>query len=199
VFEKLRRKSHSHMARRELGQSLEHFLSAASHAAKGTGATVGPRMSAARERVQPAAGRVKDAASSGLGSTIAALAPLAAATRKSSKEAGKTTRKAKQRNAKALEKKVNKAMNARQSGRRPARMAGLLLAGAAVGAASAFIMRRRRQKWDEYESGRSTAATPMADTTTDTAASVKDPEKDQTSSKMHSPNVARMAGGSSPE
>ncbi len=79
MFDRLRRRSHGYLARRELGQSLEHFRLAASHAAKGTGATVAPKVDAARQRVQPAAGRVRNVAASGWGSTITALAPLVAA------------------------------------------------------------------------------------------------------------------------
>jgi len=205
VFDKLRRMSHSNMAQRELRQSLEHFLSAASHAAKGTGATVGPKMTAARQRIQPTAGKVKGAASSGWGNTAAALAPMAVAATKSRRSAAKAARKVKERNART-----------QQKSRRP-KLATLLVAGAAVGAVSALVLRRRKQHgWDEYDPAAPMAtAKPMdADemlpaslapeaasgkaTMSGTTPGVTDNEQDQTSSPMHSPTVARMAGGNRP-
>jgi hypothetical protein len=141
-------KTHARLIREELGESLDHFVQAANHAAGGVGATVGPRMHAARDRVTPAAGkaagRVKVAAASGVGATAAALAPLAVAARNGGRR--------------AIGRKPVK------PARRWPRIATMLAAGAAVGAASALIMRRRRQQqWEEYDPGRPVESTTGTD------------------------------------
>jgi hypothetical protein len=226
----LRRKSRSQLVRQELVQSAEHFKQAATHAARGTGATVGPRLNAAVDRVQPTADRVKGAATSSWGSTVAVLAPLAAAAADGARQAGKQGRKAKDQNTKKLQKKsnmlqkrTNKALGRKQAKPRAGKLAGLLLAGAAVGAGAAYVLKRRqREQWDEYDPSRpinaadqvgndsalapadaafapttattATTVTPKA-TSTATTPSVVDEKKDQTSSSQHSPTVARMASG----
>jgi hypothetical protein len=131
---------------------------------------VGPKFYAARDRVQPAAGRVKDAASTGWGSTIAALAPLAAAATDQARKANKQGEKAKDRNVKQLQKKsgklqktTNKALGRKQAKPRAGKLAGLLVAGAAVGAGAAYVLRRRqRQQWDEYDPSRPIGAADQA-------------------------------------
>jgi hypothetical protein len=158
----LRRKSRSQLVRQELVQSAEHFKQAATHAARGTGATVGPRLNAAVDRVQPTADRVKGAATSSWGSTVAVLAPLAAAAADGARQAGKQGRKAKDQSTKKLQKKsnllqkrTNKALGRKQAKPRASKLAGLLLAGAAVGAGAAYVLKRRqREQWDEYDPSR---------------------------------------------
>ncbi|HYN96506.1 MAG TPA: hypothetical protein VES42_21910 [Pilimelia sp.] len=120
--------------REELGEGLEHLAQAASHAAGGVSSTVGP-----------AAGKLRNTASAGLGTTVATLAPLAVA-------AKDTARKAKVTNLRAVRRSEAAAVSA--SSRWP-RLATLLAAGAAVGAVSALVLRRRRQQqqWDEYDPG----------------------------------------------
>jgi hypothetical protein len=219
----LRRKSRSQLVRQELVQSAEHFKQAATHAARGTGATVGPRINAAVDRVQPTAGRVKDAATSSWGSTVAVLAPLAAAAADGARQAGKQGRKAKDKNVKKLQKKssilqkrTNKALGRKQAKPRAGKLAGLLLAGAAVGAGAAYVLRRRqREQWDEYDPSRPISAadqvgnesaltpadaafestTPKTTAAGTTTPGLGDEKKDQTSSSQHSPTVARMASG----
>ncbi|WP_091625853.1 hypothetical protein [Micromonospora peucetia] len=159
VFGIGRRKTQGQLAKVELNQGLGHLRQAATYAAKGAGATVGPRVQAARGAVAPTAVLVRDRASSGLASTVAALAPLALAVRKAQAEAaGKAvtgrkavaakqaaaTRKVKAKNMKASRKK-----NSRRGG---SMMTGLLAAGAVAGVA-AMAMRRRReqQEWTEYD------------------------------------------------
>ena len=97
----------------------------------------------------------------------------------------------------------------------------VLLAGAAVGAGAAYVLKRReREQWDEYDPSRPIKATdqvgnesavapadaafapttakpvtPKATTTTATTPAIGDEKKDQTSSAQHSPTVARMASG----
>jgi len=162
VFGIVRRKSRTQLVRQELGQGMEHFKQAATHAALGTGATVGPKFTAARDRVQPAAGRVKDVASTGWGSAVATLAPLATAAsanaRQVDRQVDKKTKKADKvtkKNTKALQKATGKALARKQSKGKGSKLKGLLILGAAVGAAGAYVMRRRKnEQWDEYDPSR---------------------------------------------
>ena len=64
MFATMRRKRRSAKMKNELGQSVDHLKRAASIAAQETSATVGPKLNAARGRVQPARTKAKDAASS---------------------------------------------------------------------------------------------------------------------------------------
>ncbi|GAA0811087.1 hypothetical protein [Spirilliplanes yamanashiensis] len=213
MFGIVRRKSHGLMARSEFGQGVEHFRAAATHAARGTGATVGPKLESARGRVQPAAGKVRDVASSGWGTALATLAPLAAAATEGARQAGrktdkagKTTRKAGGKQAKKLDRKARKMVGRKQSSSK-GKLLGLGIAGLAVGAIGAMVLRKRQQEqWDEYDPSQPIGAVgqetiPAAMTPeparTATLSSVPD-EKDQTSSAQHSPTVAKMAGGESP-
>jgi hypothetical protein len=156
----IRRKSRSELVRAELGESFDHFMKAATHASGGVGATVGPRYSAARDYVSPSATKVKDAASTGWGTTVATLAPLAAAASDGAKKAGKATSNAKGKAVIRMKKEPPKS-------RRWPMMAGVAALAAVVGA-GAMIARRRRQQqqWDEYDPGR--ALDPVAsDSTTE--------------------------------
>jgi hypothetical protein len=169
VFTMMRRKRRSATMKRELGQSVDHFKRAATLAAQETSATVGPKVNAARDRVQPAAGKAKDAASSGWGSAVAALAPLIAAAGENARLTGKKTQKvskkqakANKKNARKLEKRANKALGRKQTSRRGGKLFGLAAAGAAVGAGAAYFARKRRAaQWDEYDPG-----SPIVSTTT---------------------------------
>ncbi|GAB3151642.1 hypothetical protein GCM10027290_41290 [Micromonospora sonneratiae] len=144
-----RRRTHSQLAKAELGESIDHFRRAATHAAGGVGATVGPRMTAAREYVAPTAARFRDRASYGWGATVTALAPLAVAAADGARQAGATARKAKPRKMRAMRKKES--LMAR---RRWPMVTGILAAGAMIGVAGAVAMRRRRQQeWESYEAG----------------------------------------------
>lgn len=142
-----RRKTHSQLVKAELGESLDHFMRAATHAAGGVGTTVGPRMQTAREYVGPTATRVKDTATSGWQSTMTAFAPLAAAAADGARQAGSTARKARSKKMRVTRKKES--LMAR---RRWSMLTGLLAAGAVLGAAGAMAVRRRRQQdWDSYD------------------------------------------------
>jgi hypothetical protein len=234
VFATMRRKNRNAKVKSELGQSVDHFKRAATLAAQETSATVGPKFYAARDRVQPAATRAKDVASTGWGSAVSTLTPLVTAatenarqvsqkTAQVSKKAAKANEKAAKanqkaaktgkKNAKQLEKRANKAIGRKQGGA-GRKLVGLALAGAAVGAAGAYFMRKRRtEQWDEYDPAGSIAATT---TGTDDAAfepadlagpsgfvtppgetdpAVPAGDGDQTSSALHSPKVARLANG----
>ncbi|MDM4721807.1 hypothetical protein QTQ03_20220 [Micromonospora sp. WMMA1363] len=163
VFGIGRRKTQAQLAKAELNQGFGHLRQAATYAAKGAGATVGPRVRAARGAIAPTAVVVRDRASSGYASTVAVLAPLALALRSAQAEAARkdvsgrgtaaakqdaVSRKVKARNMKAARKK--------KSGRGSV-MTGLLVAGAVAGMAGAMALRRRReqQEWAEYDPTRS--------------------------------------------
>jgi hypothetical protein len=159
VFATMRRKRRSAMMKQELGQSVDHFKRAASLAAQETSATVGPKINAAKDRVQPVAVKAKDTASSGWDSALATLTPLVAAAGDNLRQTGKKTAKvsrrtakANKKNAKKLEKRANKVLGRKQTGRRTGRLFGLAVAGAAVGAGTAYVVRKRKsQQWDEYD------------------------------------------------
>jgi hypothetical protein len=201
------------LAKHEFGQGVEHFKAAATHAARGTGATVGPKINSAKGRVQPAVGRARDVASSSWGSTVATLAPLAAAAtegarlagRKADKETSKNVKKL-DKSAKRLDRTARKALAQKKSKSGKGRLLGITLAGLAVGAAGAAVLRRKqRQQWDEYDPSRpiasgATATGPVGTETIPSATTLGTTAGggDQTSSTQHSPTVARMAGGDSP-
>ncbi|GAA3956929.1 hypothetical protein Aau02nite_86830 [Amorphoplanes auranticolor] len=158
MFATMRRKNRSAKMKSELGQSVDHFKRAASLAAQETSATVGPRFYAARDRVQPTASKAKDAASSSWGSAVATLTPLVTAATdkaqrvsKSTATASKKDLKASKKDAMKIQKRANKALKGKESSK-SSKLGGLLLAGAAVGAAGAYVLRKRRQEqWDEYD------------------------------------------------
>ncbi len=125
------KKTRGELMRQELGSSWEHFLQAASHAANGVGSSVAPRATRARL----AAGRGWDSA----------IAPLAAAYREGAADARAAA-------LKLSKKSKNGRKGKRMSGKRVGMLVGLLAAGAAVGAAGALVIRRRRKaKWSEYD------------------------------------------------
>ncbi|TDC32627.1 hypothetical protein E1211_20515 [Micromonospora sp. 15K316] len=140
-----RRKSQGQLAKAELNQGIGHLLQAATYAARGAGATVGPRVQAARDHVGPAATMLRDRAATGWDTTLTSLAPLAAAARDGAAQAGSMTRKAKSRNMRISGKK--------KQPRRRRMMTGLLAAGAIAGVAGMMAVRRRReqQEWAEYD------------------------------------------------
>jgi len=153
----------------ELEQSIDHFKRAASLAAQETSATVGPTLTAAVDRMQPAAVKAKDVASTGWGSAVATITPLVAAasesarqtgkvSKRSSKEAAKENKKA----AKKLQKRADKAVGRKPRGR-GSKLLGFALLGTAVGIGAAYASKRRRAaQWDEYDPAAPiTPATPI--------------------------------------
>ncbi|MEV1143775.1 hypothetical protein [Micromonospora sp. NPDC049799] len=170
VFGIGRRKTQGQLAKVELNQGIGHLRQAATYAAKGAGATVGPRVQAARGAVAPTAVLVRDRASSGFASTVAALAPVALAVRNAQAgAAGKAVASGRAASAKqaAVARKVKaknmKAKSKKKSRRGGSMMTGLLAAGAVAGLAGAMAMRRRReqQEWAEYDPTRTLE--PMRD------------------------------------
>ncbi len=221
MFATMRRKNRNAKMKSELGQSVDHFKRAASLAAQETSATVGPRFEAARDRVQPAATKAKGVATSGWGSAVATLGPIVAAASENAKTVGnksvkvnKKVVKASRKDAKKIEKRAQKIASRNRSGRGK-KLVGLALVGAAVGAAGAYFLRKRRDdQWDEYNPAGpvDTAATVGAEDAAFEPADLAGPsgfvtppgetepvvpvgDGDQTSSKLHSPEVSRMASG----
>jgi hypothetical protein len=159
VFATMRRKSRGKRMKNELGQSVDHFKRAATLAAQETSATVGPKFNAAVDRVQPAASKAKDAASSGWDSALATLTPLVTAATDNVRQAGKVSKKQARKTAKEnqkqaakLQKRANKAIGRKQRKGRGSKLMGLALIGTAVGVGAAYAAKRRKAaQWDEYE------------------------------------------------
>ncbi|MGN9775203.1 hypothetical protein ACTMS0_05410 [Micromonospora sp. H33] len=196
VFGIGRRKTQGQLAKAELNQGFGHLKQAATYAAKGAGATVGPRVRTARGAIAPTAVVVRDRASSGVASTVAALAPLALAFRNAQAEAaGKavTGRKAAAAKQTAVSRKVKaknmKAARRKKKSGRGGMMTGILAAGAVAGLAGAMAMRRRReqQEWAEYDPTRSLE--PMRDEVDTIEVTTRSPAEKATS-------ASTVAGGS---
>jgi hypothetical protein len=159
VFATMRRKTRGRRMKNELGQSVDHFKRAATLAAQETSATVGPKLNAAVDRVQPAAAKAKDAASSGWDSALATITPLVAAASDNVRQAGKVSKKQarkaakeNQKKARKLQKRANAAIGRKQRKGRGSKLFGLALIGAAVGVGAAYAAKRRKAtQWDEYE------------------------------------------------
>ncbi|HET8683296.1 MAG TPA: antitoxin [Micromonosporaceae bacterium] len=149
-FRRRRALTHAQLMRRELGEGMDHMRLAAVHAAGGMGAAVSPAM-----------GRVRGAAAD---AAVAAVAPLATVARDGARQARKAQMK-------MMRKQTRTASRSRWP-----RLAGLLAAGAAVGAGVAYVRRRRQQQqWEEYDSGAGLTSVPsttgsMVDSATDTTA-----------------------------
>jgi hypothetical protein len=123
-------KTHRQLVREELGETFDHALRAAGYATSGVDAKVRPRVAAAREYLSPSAGRVRERAVQGWGSTRSRFAPF----------------------TEAVQAKVaNRRKGAKMSRRRWPVLIGLLASGVAVGALGALLLRRRRQQWEGYE------------------------------------------------
>jgi hypothetical protein len=154
VFGRRRIQTRGELVRSEFGESMDHFRQAATHAAGGVGATVGPnygkakdKVSTARDWTTPKSGKVTGAASSSWDTTMAALAPLLQAAREGATEAKGI--KIDRNGTKKVRMEVETTSpEHHMSGT----VAALIATGAAVGAAGALAARRRnRVKWSEYE------------------------------------------------
>jgi hypothetical protein len=159
VFATMRRKSRGTRMKNELGLSVDHFKRAATLAAQETSATVGPKLNAAVDRVQPAAAKAKETASSGWDSALATITPLVAAAADNARQVGKVSKKQARKAAKEndkqarkLQKRANKAIGRKQRKGRGSKVLGLALIGTAVGVGAAYAAKRRKAaQWDEYE------------------------------------------------
>lgn len=206
MFGRRQVKNHGRMAAHELGESYGHLRMAASHAADGAGVALAPRVDAARRAVAPTVERARDAATSSMGSLLVAA-------RDGRKTAQKKARKT---NAKA-QKKVSKATNSAlvkigkknksSSKKWPIMIGGLLAAGAAIGATSALLKRRRSQPtWEEYTSDSATTRTTTdahalldsakstMDAGIDKASAAASAVKERTSDLIGSPSKGQSTG-----
>jgi len=166
------KRTRGELMRSELGESWDHFLAAATHAANGVGKSVGPRATI-----------LKGAAVRGWDSTASTLAPLAVAYREGAADATAAALKLRKRSQSSKKEKS-------VSNRRTGMLIGLLAAGAALGAAGALVVRRRRkQEWSEYEptgalESMSADARAMADQTSGRTGSTMDKLAHRTSKAM---------------
>jgi hypothetical protein len=155
----MRRKNRSKRMKNELGLSVDHLKRAATLAAQETSASVGPKLNAAVDRVQPAAAKAKDAASSGWDSALATITPLVSAASENVRQTGKVSKrqtrkvaKENEKKARKLQKRANKVIGRKQHKGRGSKVFGLALIGTAVGIGAAYASKRRKTaQWDEYE------------------------------------------------
>ncbi len=178
MFGRRKAKTHGQLMRTELNEGFGHLWQAATHAAGGLGATVGPKWDAAKGHLPPSIGKARTAAAHGIDTTLTAFGPLLSATRD-----GATTAINKARKAKSKAGKKESGM----SRKRTTLLVGLLAAGAAAGAAGAMVARRRnRAKWDEYEQRGIQAARQGAKSMLDSAQSTLDKTAQRTDSTLAS-------------
>jgi hypothetical protein len=167
---------------------------AAAHAADGASGAMAPRVDAARKVVRPGLSKAQSAA---MGGMDAVLVIARDRSRQAGKKAGKMGRKGKA--------KMMMRNESRSSRRWPMAIGGLLVAGAAVGAASALMRRRRNQQtWDEYGSTRTTSdsgsmldsAKSSMDAGIDKAKTMGEAAKDRASDLIGSKNTNTGPSGS---
>jgi hypothetical protein len=144
-------RTRARLFRQEVGETMDHAVKAAGHAAVG--------MRAAGTRMAPATSRVRDAAAQRWEATVAAFNDT---TGMSADDVRAMKRAHKQQRAQLpMMTKPRKRQKGR-SGRRLPRMMGLLAAGMAAGAATAMVLRRRRQQWEEYDASEALEAVGAA-------------------------------------
>ncbi|GAA0724552.1 hypothetical protein GCM10010199_34200 [Dactylosporangium roseum] len=147
MFRRRRVKTHSRLMREELGESFDHLRMAAAHAADGASGALAPRVESARQAVKPGLRKAQGAAMGGMDAVLVIA-------RDRSRQAGKKAEKMGRKG------KTRMMGNQGRTRRWPMTLGGLLVAGAAVGMASAMLRRRRNQQaWDEYGSTRTTGDT----------------------------------------
>lgn len=146
-------RTRARLLREELGETLDHAVKAAGHAAVG--------MRAASARMAPTASRVRDAASQRWEATVAAFndtTGMSADDVRAMKRAYKQQRPRLPMVSGVAPRKRQKG----RPGRRLSRMLGFLAAGMAAGAATAMVLRRRRQQWEEYDASEALEAVGAA-------------------------------------
>ncbi|HEX5542006.1 MAG TPA: hypothetical protein VFX60_10680 [Micromonospora sp.] len=172
-----RSRTRGEIVKSELNESLDHLKRAAGHTATGIGETVGPRINAARGQISPTMARIRNAASHRWGSAMIAIGPLVAAVADRDRQSEPVARKARSqdmqnrmmmrglrgmagmpmmhglRSMPGLRRMTNMRGKKSRSRKRFPQMAGVLIAGTAVGAIGAMIMRRRQRQWAEYDPG----------------------------------------------
>lgn len=147
------RRTPGQLMRDELGESFDHLMRAATHAATGVGTKVGPRVEAARELVGPTADRLRRRALTGWESAVTTLTPLVIAAAEQARQTSEAARAAAKKRGRATKSAMKSATKRRKrmSRTRWPMIAGLLAIGAAAGAAGLMIRKRRAaQQWEEY-------------------------------------------------
>lgn len=150
-------RTRAQLVREELSESLDHAVKAATHAASG--------IRSAGVQMAPAAGRFRDTASQRWEATVAAFndtSGMSGQDLRAMRKARKLqrARRLSQAGGPILVRTARK--RSRRGSRRTPRMMGLLAAGMAVGAATAMVLRRRRQQWEEYDATEALAAAGAA-------------------------------------
>ena len=172
MFATMRRKRRSAIMKNELGQGVDHFKRAATIAAHETSATVGPKLNAAKDRVQPAASKAKETASSSWESAVATLTPLVAAAGENILQAGRVSKKTAKagKKTKKLDRRTDQGLGRKQRRRGASRLVGYALIGTAVGVGAAYVVRKRKAaQWDEYD-----PTAPVASTKPDSVGGADD-------------------------
>jgi hypothetical protein len=180
MFRRRQAKTQGRLMREELGESFEHLRLAVGHAAGGAANLVGPRVDSARRSVKPGLRKANRA-------TAATVVPLAFAARSGVRSGLRISARQAEQAAKAARKgaRKGKAKLMREEPRMrrwPMLLGGLLAAGAAVGAVSAIVARRRanRDQWEEYGTPRSTSG--RTDAMIESAKSTMDTGRDKVQS-----------------
>lgn len=180
MFRRRQEKSHSRLMAAELGQSVDHLRSAASHAAEGASIALAPRVDAARKAVKPTVDRARGAAANSLDSLFDATRE---STRSAKKKARKVNTKAQKKATRAKNNALAKVGRKQNTGAKwPVLIGGLVAAGALIGAGSAILKRRRSQPtWEEYTTDTATRTTSDAHALLDQAKSTMDAGIDKAS------------------
>ncbi|MFI5913806.1 hypothetical protein [Dactylosporangium sp. NPDC051541] len=159
MFGRRQVQSHTRLMQDELGQSFDHLRMAAAHAADGASGALAPRVDAARKAVKP---RLDSGLNRAMGGMESVMVIARERGQQAQKQAKKTSKRASKKADKMGRKATSKLMRnePKTSRRLPLAIGGLVVAGAAVGAAAAYMRRRRNeQSWDEYGSTRTTSDT----------------------------------------
>jgi hypothetical protein len=189
VFRRRQAKTHGRLMRDEFTESFAHMRSAVGHAAESAADLIGPRMGAARRRVKPGLRRANIV-------TAAAVVPIARAARTGARSGARQAELAARAARKGALVGKTKLMRKEPRVRRwPMMLSGLLVAGAAVGAAGALVARRRanRSQWEEYGAPR-TGVSGRIDSMTESARSgIRSAGESATSGKEKVQSLAESA------
>ena len=184
MFGRSHAKTHAELMRSELGDSLDHFMQAATHGAGAVGAVAGPRWESTKSVVGPRVDQVRDVAYTGWDTTRSAVSPLLAAAvagateanrqaQKTASQAKKSAMKTKKSAGKKVDKLRKEKLHKKDTARRNRMVFGLLVVGAAAGAGAVVVARRRgRARWVEYDA---TFETPVGYETTEPVAAGETP------------------------
>ncbi|MCW2638055.1 MAG: hypothetical protein JWP76_361 [Dactylosporangium sp.] len=159
MFGRRQAKTQNAMMREEFGEGIDHLRMAAAHAAGSAAGMMAPRLDMVRERmIEPTFDKSMDMARDG------------------ARRAGTMARRA------TGNKQATTVAN-----RWPRMVGGLMIAGAALGAVSALLSRRRQRRWNEYGSTGNAIteeARSIAESARSTASSMTETAKEKASDVM---------------